>query len=40
MSTFKCIFCGWECTETKKVHETIEDHLKLCHEIDYKAIMN
>ena len=37
MSKFKCIFCGWECTETKKVHEAICDHLMECHEIEYNS---
>ena len=37
MSNFKCVFCGWECTETKKVHEAICDHLMNCHEIDYNS---
>ena len=37
MSNFKCIFCGWECTETKKVHETICDHLEKCHEMTYRG---
>jgi hypothetical protein len=37
MIKFKCIFCGWECTETKKVHESICDHLMQCHEMDFRS---
>lgn len=34
---FKCLYCGWECKETKKVQEAIKDHLLNCHEVDYKS---